>query len=750
MIDKETKSGISNRAMFSALVIWVGIIVLFFSPCIIFNKVLAPIDCFECVFRPFATKNIEETHNQFVTDGISQYIPYKYSIMESWKQDGYMGWNPYTHNGCAIPENTMASPGDPANFLYSILSFWDAWNWSIVLHFFIAGCGMILLLREYKIPMWGLLLAAISFSFYSQFILWIYHKWVGAMIWGPFLAWALLKFKHRIINIPAIVFMALCWRTGHLQACTFAFILVSSMWIASIWKENGKWPEWSEICKITLSYFLTGIIGALLSLDVFVDTLPRMGGCKEIPFSWGIGNILPCISLLFPNVLGLPQTLDIAKVFGQDLFDIKFGGGIVFILACIGCFNPRAPRFAKALFIISLLAACTPLVTYIYSRSTVVMALGMSWLAAWQLYDLTKVQINSIYWKRITYCILAVIACWLLFSVLLIIFKETITSVLQDIINNRSASSHRPGRVDWHCIRIDHFISRLLLWDWHNILYIGSTLFGVFCCYMIKPKTLSRNTPWIASIVLLTFAEILLFSSTWLYYSEPPQGKYIYNEPAWLNTLKEHVRDGSVRIIHTSSDIDFLCTNTLSVFGIRLAHGYETFQPEYLSPVNSKETITSDYAHAGISHILSDTKWNKSEYKGWNLVMSSDSFDLWANPDYKGRYFINGELPVKENWRTYNRISISIPKEAKSLTILESYHRGWNAFAGNKELQILPTERGGMYIVLPESSQEYEVTLEFRMPYSKWYYLIIGLTTLILCIIGIRQQTKNRNLTQTI
>lgn len=83
----------------------------FFAPAVFGGKVLAPVDCVECLFKPFATQPMEEVHNQYNVDGASQYLPYSWAMQQSWQSDGYMGWNPYTHNGTSLPENTMLSPG---------------------------------------------------------------------------------------------------------------------------------------------------------------------------------------------------------------------------------------------------------------------------------------------------------------------------------------------------------------------------------------------------------------------------------------------------------------------------------------------------------------------------------------------------------------------------------------------------------------------------------------------------------------
>lgn len=731
----------SRKSTFLALIIWIGVVFLFFSPATVGNKVIAPIDCLECVFRPFADKPIENVHNHFVIDGISQYLPYKWSIKTSFEEDGYIGWNPYTFNGNPISDNTMTSPGDPFNLLYAVLPFWFAWDLSIVLQFFIAGCGMILLLRHFKIPMWGALLAAISFAFYSQFILWMYHKWVGAMVWSPFLVWALTKYKHRLINVPAIIFMSLTWRTGHLQSCVFAFILVSCVWVDEIWKKNGTWPSRKTIQHITSSFLLTGILGALLSLDVFVDTLQRMGGCKEMPFEWGINNLLTYPTLLIPTILGIPETLDAAKAFQLSLFDIKYGGGIVFILSLIGCFNKRAPRAAKILFLASILLTLTPLFTYIYSRSTVIMGLGMAWLAAWQIYDFTQVQYEPKYWKRILLVLGGLLALWLIVSIIICFFRQPLVDFLNNTLEAHT-TAQRAGRAAWHELRVERFLSQILIWDWRNLILALCLISGIYCCTKIRPN--HKCTRWIACVALLTYTELLVFSHTWITYSEKPDSPYLYNEPSWMVEFKTHVKDGALAIYNTSGDWDFHNNNHMSTYGIRLADGYETFRPEYLQPLHSHPLTVTNYAEAGISHIICDTKWKDAHFPGWELAMTGPDFKLYANPAYKGRYLLNGTTHITPNKRTSNSIHLTIPDHSQSITILESYHPGWKAYLSGEKLRITPTTHGGMLISLPDADINRDLTLEFHMPYRWWYHSIMLLTLLGLIIVIVKQKHHSK------
>lgn len=722
-----------HKSTVIAILIWLGAVLVFFAPCTLGGKVIAPIDCMECIFRPFADRPIEEVHNQYLVDAVSQYIPYKWAIKESFEQDGYMGWNPMLFSGTTIPANTMLSPGDWHNWLFAVLPYWDAWNLAIILHFFIAGCGVIVLLRHYKIHIVAVLLAAVSYAFYSQFVMWLYDKWLGTMIWAPFLVWALFRFKHYMINVPAIVFLSLAWRGGHMQSCVFIFLLVALVWVAEVWKEDGQWPTLKNFSRITLSYLLTGILSVVLTLDVFVDTLPVMDGCRELGFQWGWSNILSIITCIFPTLYGVPQSMDVGKMFDSSLFDVKFGGGIVFIISLIACFNHRAPRVAKVIFMGSFLLTCTPLYTYIYSRSTVVMALGMAWLAAWQIDDFTKNSISSICWKRILYGLLIVVGGWLICSVFVVCFRESLLEILNRAVAAQSSTAQNMGRQAWYELRCERFLSQILIFDWKNIALCVCVIFGVYCAFRIRPGN-KRNALWMSGLLIITYADVVTYSSVWLSYSPHPSGSYLYKTPSWMPELKQQVKDGSVAICNPVHDLDFLCTNHLSTYGIRLADGYETVRQQSIRPLQPREYDAEDYALAGVSHILCDKKWSQPSFPGWRLVMVEKKFNLYENPLYSGRYLSDSNVPVKENWRTYNRISLNVPASVKELTILESYHKGWKACVGEQEIAITPTERGGMYLQLPPSDKDYELRLQFRMPYRMLYYPIMGLCALSLLV----------------
>ncbi len=739
-----------NSGLLIGVFIWLALTVGFFAPAVFGGKVLAPMDCVDCIFRPFATNPIEQTHNQYNSDGASQYLPYNWAMQQSWKHDGYMGWNPYTHNGTSLPENTMLSPGDWHHWLFALLPFWTAWDLGIIMQFFIAGLGMIILVKRSSLPISCALLAAVGFSFFSQFIMWMYDRWFGGMIWAPWIVWAFMRRKEKRdwLNIPAVLFISLAFRGGNLQTCTFVVLLVACLFLAEWWEAKNR-CSWKAIIFSASPYLVSGLLAALLSLDVFVDTLPRMQGCKTLPFDWGISRLPSLITFIIPNFFGTPQSLSLLKIIDSDLFDIKYSGCVLFILAAIGLLNPRAPLAAKLIFIISLVASFSPLATFLYSRSTVVMALGMSWLASWQLFDLSR-NPKTLLWRKLAWGGGIILLLWLLSSILLSYNQEILLEKMRLMIDRTYALSQAQNeRSSWYYLRAARLIKQLMIWDWRNLLLILFISMGLYACSRIN-SSCKRPIIWVGCVILCTFGELAVFSFSWVTYGEKAKNGSLYPEPSWMSEFRANVGDGAVKAVNSVNDKDFMINNHLSSYGIRLASGYETVQPKYLKPLGS-DYDPEDFASAGISHLMCNAKCeDPSVGRGWKVVQKTEDFFLLANPMYQGRYFIridgqNALRPISPTWRTPNRMHFIVPPEARTLIVLESFSKGWEAKLDDEtSLPIAPTERYGIEICLPNLPRDGEVLLQYHTPYRNLYYPIMGCTALSLCIVSLYRRKRGR------
>lgn len=280
-----------------------------------------------------------------------------------------------------------------------------------------------------------------------------------------------------------------------------------------------------------------------------------MEGCKSLPFVWGLENIPFLATSVMPTLFGIPQTISISKVIGADLFDIKFGGGVVFVLAVLALFNRRAPLTAKFCFLVSLIVSCTPLSTFLYSRSTVVMAFGMSWLAGWQLFDLRRHPVLPI-WRRLAWWGIGILCIWLAVSVAVQCFHEPLLLKLHSFIDGNITTSQQKYRHSWYLLRSERLLDQLMIWDWRNALLILLVSVGGWACSRLNIS--SRYPKWWAGLVVLcTFGEQIVFSSSWIAYSDKPESGYLYKEPEWMSEFRGHVGDGAVVIVNPHNDLDF-------------------------------------------------------------------------------------------------------------------------------------------------------------------------------------------------
>jgi hypothetical protein len=717
--------------------LWLAMVAVFFAPVLFQGKVLAPLDIMDSLLRPWATAEEIEVHNAFTYDAISQYLPYDYSVYQSLRQDGYIGWSPYTHSGTSIVQNTMLCPGDWHHHLYRFLPFWTAWNTSIILQFTLAGLGMLLLLRDRRIPPPYALLGVVAFGFYSQFILWIYHGWVlGAMCWAPWILWALFRAKRsgRIVDPASVIFIALAFRGGHLQACVFVVLLVLMVAITDWWKTEERW-EPKRIWNSFLPYAVAGILGSILALDVFVETVPALlqGNKQMTDRSWVsvLLGLPTLVTSIFPTIMGTPQGLDTTKMFASDLFSIKFMGAVPLILAAFACFRRQAPAVAKVLLILGLVLPFTPADKWLYSRFTAVFALGGAWLAAWYLMTISK-EAPSKVWKRAMIILAVIVGVWLLGSAVVVAKQPWIQSQLHEMIM-ANLPVGKPTRTDWMLSRADVFIADSLVWAPRNLATLALIALGLFACSRVHSK--SPNAPRFALLVAFcAFGELFLFSSTWVTFSGKPSGNGLYDEPQWVQVLKRNAGDGTV-LCYANSDFDYMQLNTPSAYGIRFAGGYETVTPHRISPNPGNRLDPDRCAAAGISLLLAPPDKDPGTIPGWEKVVDSEAFHLYWNPAFKGICFAEHRdgttSPLPLEFTSANRRKIQLPPGTGSVTVLESFKPGWKySLNGAPWRKVGESTINGMRIDFETAPQgnESELILQYRPAYQKFYRPVIGTT----------------------
>ncbi len=717
--------------------LWLVMVIVFFWPVIFQGKVLAPLDIMDSLLRPWATAEKIEVHNAFTYDAISQYLPYDYSVYQSLQQDGYIGWNPYTHSGSSIVENTMVCPGDWHHHLYRFLPFWDAWNLGIILQFTLAGLGMLVLLRDQKIPAAYALIGVVAFGFYSQFTLWIYHRWVlGAMCWAPWIVWSLLRARSskRIFDLSSIVFIALAFRGGHLQCCLFIVLLVVLVAVADWWRAKDR-KSIRQLTHTLLPYAVSGILASILAMDVIIETIPTLldGGkvMPHRPWSESLRALPTLVTCIFPSIMGTPQGLDATKFFHVMFFDIKFMGMTALLLGTMACWRGDAPFIAKVLMVAGLALPFTPADKWLYSRFTSVFALGSSWLAAWYLHDISTRPSNPTFRKRAFSGILLLVAFWFVASIIIQWNQPLLTNKLQALVLSELPAG-KSSRIDWMIARCSIFLESLKIWHPYNFALLTCAVAGLFAAFRIHKECKHPHLLPVL-VALFTLGELFLFSKIWISYSQRPTGQELYEMPEWARRLKQEVGVGTV-LCYDRSNFDYLQLNTPSAYGIRFAEGYETVTPKRIDPYAGDRFDPVRCADSGISHVISAPEKAPAILNGWEKVIDSKEYVLYRNQEFSGmchaKLSDGSTISLVPDFKSPNRREIEIPPETQAITLLESYNPGWKySIDGDNWQQV---QANGLHAIrvdlekpVPESTR---LLLQYRPAYQSYYRPVIGLT----------------------
>lgn len=721
----------SHLRLFTSILAWLVFWTIFFSPFLPKSKVLAPLDILETLERPWAQTERIEVWNAFCYDAISQYIPYDYAVYRSLRENGIIGWNPNMHNGTYLRENHMLCPSSLRHIFYRFLPFWDAWDWGRMVHFLLAGIGMIFLLLEARLSVLASILGALAFSFSSQMVVWIHSDVIASgCCWSPWMLWSLIRLQ-RISSVPrfespasrsrisivfaillAAFFVGVAFCCGFLHTTFFnvsllAVFLLSALTVS---RHNSNIElEWRNI-------FLAIALGIAISIPWFLEVVPPaiQGGHPLPPHSIfsGIKAFPTLATSIFPTLLGSPQSIDGMKLFGSFFYEVKFAGGTALILASLALFRREAPTLPKILFVLFLAIPFTPLSRFYYHRCFVLSAIGIAWLAAWQI-DWQVHYPSSSAWKRILIAFACVCLLWLVASFALQILEPTLLPKLQ-AYSIKNLPAIKIGRSEWILERTIRFYQEAKIWNLWNITGLFALSVGLVAASHIRINN-QQNRFAMCLVVLGTFVELSLFGARIFYPANRPSSSNDspYPDREWVFRFKSNLGNGSVLFWQSFAkggqmDFDYMQINAPSACGIRQSEGYESVQPVRLTPLNLQAFDPSDYALAGISHVSTPHGQPFPNANAWRLIDSSCDYDLYANPFFHSIFLAKladgTEVPIFTKNETPNTLQFELPKGTLSIRLAMTWHPKWRYRLGGDSWKPLPPSSDGYHaaeIVLP-------------------------------------------------
>lgn len=748
-------------ALASSMVL-VGFLTVLFFPALFNGKILAPLDITTRLLAPWSSeKSNLKPHNHNPSDAVTQYLPYRIFAEKSFKEDGYIGWNPYEMGGVSLAGNTMALPDSFPTQLHRFLTFKDAWNLGIYAEFLIAGFGMLIFLRSRKLPWFACVIGAVAYMANSQFIIWIYHRWaLGSFCWMPWVLWSssdLLNWKNltvRQLLLPA--FLALAFLGGSLQHIVFVFLACGCVFIGNIKSLKTLIESRTSIVIWTLAFSLAaGFTTFSLYPQVTAYLDNNAIGHVRGGIGYKDGLLQPFLSILFiplqiwPWLVGDPQTLDGFKLIKVGYMDLAYLGTIPMLLALGGLFKKNMPAQAKWLIIIGLIIPLTPLVGPLYHRVQLLFLLGGAWMAAEMTASLIKnpprVMIRGVA------IVTTLIGFALLGGTLLPInLRQSIENkVVTKSIGAASASQFGSDKA-WIESRAREWTQRFSITHPRSAWIYSLLLIGT--AGLILTTTHSEKSRKWGPILILTATslELLTLFQTWTIYSDPSD---VTPNHSTINEIRNEI--GPHRILQTAENLAFAnifaTPNLLSAYLIPSVDAYESIQ--YQSSLRTLESAPADIrlTLAGVAMAVHPTNHAPAlGTENWSIFSNKNGFILRMNPFTPAPISAgNGPIPdatntiisalrssqaVTPTQQTMNRWSFAPPQGKQWIRISQNWHKGWHWRSNNQgpwQNLFCGADSACWIPAIPKESNTIEIRFFPRPNWTTFTSLIILLTWIL-------------------
>lgn len=668
-----------------AFVILAALVVIFFSPWLVQGKVLAPLDIVEQMLLPWRGEQAApRVHNHFVSDAVTQYLPYRMLAAASFAADGYVGWNPLVFGGVPQSSNTMALNADWSTQLFRVLDFWTAWHVGRMAQFLVAGVGMLVFLRSRGCGGWIAPTFSAAYMLNTEFVGWIYHQWaLASFCWMPWVLWAWHAACDKGARFAglAAVFLALALLGATLQHAAFVVTALACVWAGRL---VGR-PR--SLGSGTATVVTIGVLGAGLaafalepSMHSYFENL-RAGHLRE-GLGYADGLRQPVMTALawpftvYPFALGSVQTLDLSKAFVSSGVAFGFFGSVPVVLAVAGLFSRRVPPAAKLLVAAGVLLPLTPLVGVLYQRVNLLWILGGCWCAASWLAGVGQNELKS-FVRRAWQVTAVVAALWLAASVVLLAGRGWWEELLLAKVQGASANGQFGRFTDWMEGRAAGLIDHLAIWNPWQLVALGGAVLSIWGLPRIKV-----HTAWPGAAVMVGVC--LQLSVFWWQWTTWSSDRGVYGEPPLVQVLKAEVGDtGRLAQIPGAPAEVYFPPNTLVPSAVAITGGYDSIHPDGM---RSRSGAVWDFP--GTTHFLG--RVGEEGPEDWPEAWTDGLWVLQRNPAPTMGTFSTraGEglplLPKDVRRVTLNTLEILVPTGAERVEVFMNWHRGWK-WRGNTE-----------------------------------------------------------------
>lgn len=168
-------------------------------------------------------------------DGVIQFLPWRDLVFDSWRHGEAPMLNPYQLAGQPLTANSQSGGFYPLHILFAFLPGTTGFKVILlgILHLFIAGAGLYVLLRNLKVSETGALLGATGFAMSQFMVSWAPLASVPTTVaWIPWVLAGILCSNSKLGFFQVSIATAMMLLAGHLQ---FAFYGLFAAFLMCIW-----------------------------------------------------------------------------------------------------------------------------------------------------------------------------------------------------------------------------------------------------------------------------------------------------------------------------------------------------------------------------------------------------------------------------------------------------------------------------------------------------------------------------------
>lgn len=275
--------------------------------------VLLPLDLLVSNSPPWVLASQILIKNSYMLDSVIQIFPWRHLTFTSLTHGIIPLWNPYQLTGLPFMAGMKTMVFYPLNLLF-IFGEIPAWNLLLFFQLFLSFCFMYLLVRSFRISLWGSLLSATAFAYSSLMVGFLQFGSDGhSLIWLPYLLYCVHSYSKDRKTVYLIgLGLGICFAifAGHLQMVAYECVLLIAFVGYLMFVKKIPWGK----CFIIFLTILFGIGMAAIQLipdiELFQQSFRGLSDTRD-QFAGGLLRFYELFRIFSPDLFGHPASKDL-------------------------------------------------------------------------------------------------------------------------------------------------------------------------------------------------------------------------------------------------------------------------------------------------------------------------------------------------------------------------------------------------------------------------------------------------------